>query len=251
MLCQMAYVKNHNQLIVKELDLSSKTISTKVIDIEQLGDQNLKVLFYEDEQMENESLKEALNSDSKFYPIRISKDFQLNIDSFEKLEVSEAKNILLKVTNNWILQNNVTLLEEMFQLVDHLNALWPNDRTAFFEELWFILRNNLGASNLKLIYNDLKKTGKNDDKNVLIQVMIEGDKVPNPKEGAELEKKLMENYKEEFVNNFSMIEYIPEKEQLVLAGNIKKSPLLIMANVTEFTRLQSSVLNAFITALSR
>ena len=33
----------------------------------------------------------------------------------------------------------------------HLLGLWPNDRSGFFEELWFILKTNLGAPNMKLI----------------------------------------------------------------------------------------------------
>jgi len=251
MQCQMGYVKNSNQLIVKEMNFSTNTNSSKVISLDELQDQNLQVLFYEEEQIEDEGVKEAMMVSSKFYPIRVAAELSLSIESFEKLENTQARDVLSKVLSNWILQNNVILLEELFQVVDHLTALWPNDRTAFFEELWFILKNNLGASSIRLVYNDLKKIGKNEEKNALIQVVIEGDKMPNPKEGGELEKKLMDNYKEEFVNQFTVAEYLPEKEQLVLAGNIKKSPFLIMANVSEFTRLQQSIIQTFIQALSR
>jgi hypothetical protein len=247
----MGYVKNSNQLIIKEMNFLENTNSSKVIGIEELQDQNLQVLFYEEDQIEDEGLKEAMVISSKFFPIRVANELSLTQDSFEKLENTEAQSVLSKVLSNWILQNNVTLLEELFPVVDHLNALWPNDRTAFFEELWFMLKNNLGASDIRVVYNDLKKIGKNDDKNTLIQVVVEGDKMPNPKEGSELEKKLMDNYKEEFVNLFSVVEYLPEKGQLVLAGSIKKSPFLVMANVTEFTRLQQSIISTFITALSR
>lgn len=252
MQCQMGYVKNANQLIIKEMDFSSNSNSSKVIGLDELQDQNLQVLFYEEEQLaEDDTLKEAMMISSKFYPIRIANELSLTKESFEKLEISQAQEVLSKVLSNWILQNNIILLEELYQVVDHLNALWPNDRTAFFEELWFILKNNLGASSIRLIYNDLKKIGKNDDKNTLIQVTIEGDKMPNPKEGAEFEKKLMDNYKEEFVNQFTVAEYLPEKGQLVLAGSIKKSPFLVMATVSEFTRLQQSIVQTFIQSLSR
>lgn len=252
MQCQMGYVKNANQLIIKEMDFSSNSNSSKVIGLDELQDQNLQVLFYEEEQLaEDDTLKEAMMISSKFYPIRIANELSLTKESFEKLENSQAQEVLSKVLSNWILQNNIILLEELYQVVDHLNALWPNDRTAFFEELWFILKNNLGASSIRLIYNDLKKIGKNDDKNTLIQVTIEGDKMPNPKEGAEFEKKLMDNYKEEFVNQFTVAEYLPEKGQLVLAGSIKKSPFLVMATVSEFTRLQQSIVQTFIQSLSR
>lgn len=252
MQCQMGYVKNANQLIIKEMDFSSNSNSSKVIGLDELQDQNLQVLFYEEEQLaEDDTLKEAMMISSKFYPIRIANELSLTKESFEKLEISQAQEVLSKVLSNWILQNNIILLEELYQVVDHLNALWPNDRTAFFEELWFILKNNLGASSIRLIYNDLKKIGKNDDKNTLIQVTIEGDKMPNPKEGAEFEKKLMDNYKEEFINQFTVAEYLPEKGQLVLAGSIKKSPFLVMATVSEFTRLQQSIVQTFIQSLSR
>ena len=251
MQCQMGYVKNSNQLVVKEMNFVNNTNTSKVISIEELSNHNLQVLFYEEEQLEDDSLKETMLASAKFFPIRSAGDLSLTVDSFEKLEITEAKHVLDKVLGNWVLQNNITLLEELFQVVDHLNELWPNDRTAFFEELWFMLKNNLGANEIKLVYNDLKKIGKNEDKNALIQVIIEGDKIPNPKEGGELEKRLMDNYKDEFVNLFSVAEFIPEKGQLVLAGSIKKSPFLVMANINDFTMLQKSIIQTFITALSR
>jgi hypothetical protein len=48
--------------------------------------------------------------------------------------------------------------------------LWPNDRTGFFEEFWFTLRSQLGASEMTIIYNDMLKATKEGEKNKLIKV---------------------------------------------------------------------------------
>ena len=247
MQCQMAYIKGNNQLLVRNLTDDS----TRIVDFSEINQQNLHVLFYEEQQLEDSSLKEALVEESKFYPMRDAKDLGLTLDKFEKLDQEQAKNIFSDINSNWVLQNNVTLLDDLFTVVDHLNALWPNDRTAFFEELWFILKNNLGATNTKFVYNDLKKTGKNEDKNTLIQVSIDGGRVPNPTEGGEFEKKLMESFKDEFSLTYNLSEYDSQKGQLVITSTIKQSPLVIMASVNSFTMLQSSILKTLITALNR
>jgi len=251
MILQLGHLKNSKQLVIKKLNFADKSSSSKVVAIDTIQNEVLSCLFIDRSLLEDESIKESLLENSKFYPIREASEAGFDNENFEKMEFDQLVLIFNKINQTWTLQNNISLLENMHTVINHLNALWPNDRTTYFEEFWFLIKKNLGALSLRVIYNDLKKVGKNDDKNSLIQVSIEGDRNPNPVEGGELEKSLIENYQEEFALNFNMVEYVVEKGQLVIAGNIKNSPYIIMATITDISRLQQAVIQNFITALSR
>jgi hypothetical protein len=66
-----------------------------------------------------------------------------DVNIFEKMSYEDARIVFDKMRENWILQNNISMIEEMFKVRNHLLSLWPNDRAGFFEELWFIIKTNL------------------------------------------------------------------------------------------------------------
>lgn len=245
----LGLIKSENQFLLKSFNGESED-KGKVLDLSELKNSNLQALFYDDEQIENEDLKSSLLEDSKYFPIRSLKEINSDFESFQSLETKEVQSIFTKIHDNWLLQNNVTLLEELFKVINHLNGLWPNDRTTFFEELWFILKSNLGAKSVRIIFNDIRVAKKENEKNKLIQVKVEGERLPNPTEGGELEAKIMTNYEKDFNNVFDIAEYSQERGQLVITATIKKSPVVIMAEVYELSRMQKAILGALFTGLS-
>ncbi len=245
----LGLIKSENQFLLKSFNNESDD-NGKILDLSELKNSNLQALFYDEEQLENEDLKAALLEDSKYFPIRSLKEINSDYDSFQSMPLEEVRSIFSKVHDNWLLQNNVTLLEELFKVINHLNGLWPNDRTTFFEELWFILKANLGAKSIRIIFNDIQIAKKENEKNKLIQVKIEGERVPNPTEGGELEAKIMSNYEKDFNSGFDIAEYSKEKGQLVITATIKKSPVVIMAEVYEMSRMQKAILGTLFTGLS-
>jgi hypothetical protein len=245
----VGFIKSENQFLLKSFDHDSND-QGKVLDLSEIKSADIQALFYEENLIESEDLKSALLEDSKYFPIRSSNDVKVNFDNFEKLDFDSAKTIFSKVHDNWLLQNNVTLVEELFKVINHLNSLWPNDRTTFFEELWFILKSNLGAKSLRVIFNDIQMGKKEHEKNKLIQVKVEGERIPNPVEGGELEAKIMKNYEKDFNQNFEVIEYDSEKGQIVMTATIKKSPVVIMAEVYELNRMQKAIIGSLFNGLS-
>ncbi|WP_372651790.1 hypothetical protein [Halobacteriovorax sp.] len=245
----LGLIKSENQFLLRSFN-DGEDDNGKVLDLSELKNTNLQALFYDEDQLENEDLKSALLEDSKYFPIRSLKEINSDFDSFQSLSLEETQSIFSRVHNNWLLQNNVTLLEELFKVITHLNGLWPNDRTTFFEELWFILKSNLGAKSVRIIFNDIQIAKKDNEKNKLIQVKVEGERLPNPTEGGELEAKIMSNYEKEFNNTFDIAEYSEEKGQVVITATIKKSPVVIMAEVYELSRMQKAILGALFTGLS-
>lgn len=241
MVLKIAYLKNHNQVLIRSFNLKEATTSQKLLNIEGMDKEEISCLLIDQSQIEDFEIKNEILEGAKFYPIRDAREFKLSFEQFESISTNEASAIFSKINQTWTLQNNISLLENMHTIVAHLNKLFPNDRTAFFEELWYITKKNIGALNLKIVYNDIKPSEKNEIKNTLIQVVIEGNRVPNPKEGGAFEKSLMDNYSDEFSQAFNIVEFVQEKGQMVIAGNFKKSPFLMMINTHEVSRISQAV----------
>ena len=236
------------QAVVRTFKPDASPLS-KVVDLAEAKNISLSgFIFAED--LKSDDFLAGLESEIKFYPIRSHTEFGLTLESFEALTYDEAKKVFDKMRENWILQNNISLIEELFKVRNHLLGLWPNDRSGFFEELWFILKSNLGATNLKLIYNDMIKSKNENEKNKLVKVKVKGDRYPELVSCDEMDEHVLKSYEKDFGNLFDITDYNKEKGQLVICANIKKSPVLIMANVFQLTRLQKSLLSSLFEGLN-
>lgn len=244
----LLYTKNLQQALVRTFKYN-ETPTSKIIDLDQARELSLQGFIFSEELKNHESLT-GLEGELKFYPIRSHIEFDLSSESFDKLSYEEGKKIFDKMRENWLLQNNISLIEEIFKVRSHLLGLWPNDRSGFFEELWFILKTNLGATNLKLIYNDMVKGKGEHEKNKLVKVKVQGTRYPELTSCDEMDEMVLKNYEKDFGNIFEITDYNKEKGQLVICANIKKSPVLLMANVYQLTRLQKAILSSIFEGLN-
>lgn len=239
----LALTRSEEQIIIRHFSEGAQT-STKIVNLEDIKNHNLDGLII----LENGSYN--LEAELKFYPIRFAHEFNLSPESFEKIDYQTAKSILEKIKENWVLQNNLNLIEELFKTRHHLVSLWPNDRSGFFEELWFILRSNLGAQNLVFIYNDIIKAKNENEKNKLVKVKVKGNRYPELATVDEMDEMVLKNYEHNFGNIFDITDYNKEKGQVVFCASVKKSPIFIMANVFQLTRMQKALLTSLFEGLN-
>lgn len=244
----LLYTQNMQQAVMRTFKQNENSPS-KVIDLAEAKQFPIQGYIFAEDQ-KNEDFLTGLENEIKFYPIRSNSESGLSLETFEKLSYEEARKIFDKMRENWILQNNISLIEEIFKVRNHLLGLWPNDRSGFFEELWFILKSNLGASNLRLIYNDMIKSKNENEKNKLIKVKVQGDRYPELVSCDEMDEQVLKNYEKDFGNIFEITDYNKAKGQLVICGTIKKSPILIMANIYQLTRLQKALLTSLFEGLN-
>ena len=247
----IAYVKNENQVMFHDFSVqeSQKDSRAQILNIEDLEAREMDTIFVPANLLDNETIIEKIGKESKFTPIKTVKEDELTAATFENIAASDAATLTKKVNTSWALHNNLNLLENLFENLQHLKALWPNDRTTFFEELWYLLKNNLGAKNLKLAYNHMQKAQKENEKNQLIRVVIEGNKIPNPTENKELGDALFKNYEGKFSQNFELHSYDVETGKVVILGSINNSPIIVMAETYGPTKLQKSLLTALFDGL--
>lgn len=244
----LLYTKNMQQAIVRSFSTLENPHS-KIIDLSEAKQYPLNGYIFTEE-LKNEDFMSSLEQEIKFFPIRSSEEFGLTAEAFEQLSFDDAKKIFDKMRENWILQNNLSLLEEIFKVRNHLLGLWPNDRSGFFEELWFILKTNLGASEINLIYNDMIKAKNENEKNKLVKVKVQGDRYPELVSCNEMDEMVLKNYEKNFGNIFEITDYNKEKGQLVICANIKKSPVMIMARIYQLTRFQKALISSLFEGLN-
>ena len=244
----LAYVKNSNQVLLKNFIDQQNLEKSLIMNIEELKNHEAKVIFVPNELASEEEVHLKLVNEVRYAPIKKAQQANLDAQQFDGLDYDSAKAIYHKTYSSWVLQNNLTLIGNIFELTDRLKALWPNDRTSFFEELWFLLKNNLGASDLKVFFNHMIKAKKEGEKNQLTRIKVEGKKVPNPSEAGELGKSLMENYQGKFPDSFDIIEH-SENGQFVFLATINQSPIVIMGECQQLTPLQNQLLKSIFTGL--
>ncbi len=245
---KLLYTKNNQQGILRHFKFNDSA-NNKIIDLSEAKQYPIQGLIFA-ENLKSDDFLAGFESEIKFYPVRSHEEFGINADQFENLGYEDGKKIFDKMRENWVLQNNLSLIEELFKIRNHLLGLWPNDRAGFFEELWFLLKSNLGASDLKLIYNDIIKSKNENEKNKLVKVKVQGERFPELTSCDEIDDQILKSYEKEFSNSMQITEYNKEKGQVVLCGAIKKSPVIVMANIFQLTRLQKVLLNSLFEGLN-
>lgn len=231
-------VKNEQSLNV--LDFSSEGVRSKTVDLELLTDQNLQALFFP-EDVPMRAFEEIIEREKRYYPVR-PLTFNDHGITFE-----QGISTLRKTQESWVLGNNLNLTENIFETSAHLKNLLKKERDLFFEELWFLLRNNLGTRELTFIYNNLEK--KDDEKKKLIKTRIDGKRLPSPTTGGVAEEQIFNHYQKEFGNPFQVIEYDVVKGEMVATLSIYQSPVLVMAKLYNVNEIQKRVLTALFKSL--
>lgn len=247
----IALVTSQQQSTIFSLSTANKLVVTKVIDNDTLRDENIGLLVYNEEES-SEAIDKLMSSESKFYPIVSSQQLEANSSEFdEESDFETLFGVYNKVSSRWILNNNVKTIEQLYPTVDYLADLWDTDRNSFFEELWFLLKINLASTELTIIFNDLEEAKKEGDRPKLCHSFVTGEKVPEVFPGTDKEDHLMEQYKEEFTDDFEITEFSEEKGEIVACSTIGLSPVLIMSRLPNFTRLQKSILVSLFTGIRK
>ncbi len=247
MIISLGFIRSSSQVLIKDLDWTQNSLSSKIIDVTDLPDQNLQGLFIDDNDHFS-SLVSLLEKEKSHYPILDAREEDLGFTAFEALPAQQFKDLYLKIMNRWTLHQNLSSVEDLFKLTNHFRELWKKDRLSFFEELWYWLKRNLGATDLSIIFNDVVSSEEKDENNEkrerpkLTQALLSGAKKGNFTPGALREKELMQTYLEKFHDVFEVTEFNGAKGQFVATAQVERSPIIFMARLGQLNQLQRTVL---------
>lgn len=250
----LGFVRSPSQILLKDLDWEQNKVSTRLIDVTDLPDQNLQGLFVG--QSEHfEQLLGLLEKEKQHYPIHEGHTFDLSYSAFEEMSAFSFKELGVKVTNRWVLSHNYNSLEELFAFTTHMRVLWHKDRLSFHEELWAWLKRNLGAVDLSIVFNDViqseqkNEEGQKEQKPKLTQSLLTGTKRANFVTGGGKETVLMERYLDKWNAEFEVTEWDQPRARFVATVMVEKSPLIFMGRVATLSQLQRSLLAGFFKGL--
>lgn len=242
-------LKSPHQFTLLSFSEDSEKPESEVHDIDDLVRAEIDACFYPKTTLDEQG-PIILGEVVKSIPVRSLEEVGLAELDEKQVTVDRIHQALEKAYGPWTLHNNISLIEEFFKVIPHLNQLWPNERTTFFEELWHLLKLNLGTTELKIIFNTVQSAEKDSQKDKLSRAMVSGTRTGQPLEGGDVEDQIMEHYAQEFHKIFDIIDYNMEKGELVAAATIKKSPVLIMAKLPQLTKLQQAVVSSLFEGLS-
>lgn len=242
---KIGYVKNDQQIVIRHFkhdEILSKTISDS-----DLRTNNLQALFAPEAENFMNLQNQAIEI-GKHYPLRTQNEIGFSLEQFESMNFAEAQKSLTKINGQWALNSNLNLLENLFPILEKFKALWPNDRTTFFEELWYLLRANLGASTFVILYNGLEKLESGEK---LVRIKVTGDMLPNSTHATDADNAVWQRYESEIGPQFSLVDFRVSKGEWIATATIHQSPVLIMAKVFQFNPLQKALVKSFFEGLNK
>jgi hypothetical protein len=247
MIISLGFVRSGSQVLIKELNWTQNSVDSKIIDVTDLTDQNLQGLYVDSNDQFN-SLVNILEKEKAHYPILDAKEENLVLSSFESMQAQQVRDLYFKILNRWTLHQNLHSVENSWNMTNHFRELWKKDRLSFFEELWYWMKRNLGATDLSIIFNDVISTEEKDENNEkkerpkLTQALLSGSKKAHFGSGTAKEKELMQTYLDKFHDVFEVTEFNGSKGQFVATAQIERSPLIFMARTCQLNQLQRTVL---------
>jgi hypothetical protein len=254
MIISLGFVRSASQILIRELNWGQNSLETKIIDVTDLTDHNLQALLVDDNEHFS-SLASILEKEKFFYPVLIASEENLSLSAFESLPAQQFKDTYLKILNRWTLHHNLSSVENLWKVTNHLRELWKKDRLSFFEELWYWMKRNLGAADLSIIFHDVTTSFEKDDNNEkrerprLTETLLSGTKRANFTPGSAKEKELMQNYLDKFHDVFEVTEFNPQKGQFVATAQIERSPIIFMARSAQLNQLQRTLLASLFNGL--
>lgn len=256
MIISLGFIRSGSQVLIKELNWTQNSLETKIIDVTDLPDHNLQGLYVDDNEHFS-SLVSLLEKEKAHYPILDARDENLTITSFEAMPAQAFKDAYMKVLNRWTLHQNLNSVEHMWKITNHFRDLWKKDRISFFEEFWYWMKRNLGATDLTIIFNDVVSTEEKDENNEkrerpkLTQSILSGTKKSNFVQGGAKEKELMQSYLDKFHDVFEVTEFNSSKGQFVATAQIERSPMIFMARTAQLNQLTRTVLASVFNGLQQ
>lgn len=256
MIISLGFVRSSSQVLIKELNWQQNSLDSKIIDVTDLPDQNLQALFIQDNEHFS-SLVSILEKEKAFYPIMDANDENLTLSSFESMPAQQFKDLYMKVQNRWTMHQNFNSIEHSWKITNHFRDLWKKDRLSFFEEMWYWMKRNIGATDLTIIFNDVVSTVEKDENNEkkerpkLAQSLLSGSKKGNFQQGTPKEKELMQSYVDKFHDVFEVTEFNPSKGQFVATAQIERSPIIFMARTAQLNQLQRTLLASIFNGLQQ
>ncbi len=238
-------------ITIQLLDLQNKKIiSTTKSDLNTLDKDSLQLLFY-NESTSEEEVKLLYQNYFKFFPVKNAKTIGLTLDQFTQNSFAQNEKLVSETYEKWVTLNNLSTIEEIVSITLYLKDLRMSDRQTFFDEFWFLLKNILGTTELKLIFHDVafQKAEAENVKPKLTFSYMEGKNSPTFSTGTDIEERIFNEFNPKSGDTLTFIEFNPQTKYGSLFIQIDGSPILVISSQFHLNSLQKAVLTGLVSGL--
>ena len=239
----IGFTKNAHQVTVLELDPNSDQIETKILALDEI--EEIDALYYAQEHID-ETNRPTLDALKKMIPTG-----NLDPKRTELFCSGEYAPILDRIKSDqllWVLSNNLKSIETSYAYSNHLFNLWKDDRTTFFEELWYFVKLNTGCQKLSLYFHDLDPEAK--AQNSLVVSVLQGTNRAHFDSKSEVGEKLLSEFEGHFSRPLESVEIDNESQRACLTAKVGQGPILIMMEGAKISALQLALMKALFEGLN-
>jgi hypothetical protein len=274
MMVTMAYIRGDDRVCIRSLLDAETPSQKKIVPIDDLPQENVTLFLYSKDNWE-----EVSGQFQNHYPLSLfceASASPLNFSSYDDFfdaDDTQLKKFCEERLSKWILSNNLKTAENLFPTLKGLGQLWWQERQSFFQELWALLKRNLGGGDFKIFYHDLDLNEKEIEKMDKADKAEKGeeqkfeegkaattpnqstplhkykDKItlfacagesfpPTVRKAVEGEIKTFEAFVPRCMRPLDFIHFSPEKEELVFLSQMAGTSILFMLKSNQLTQLQ-------------
>ena len=273
---RLAYIKNENIYTITVNESDSSSLKREEFKISELPDLHIHALFIDEtdnepsneqedkmdqdtlevsqEAIEEQNLqKERLARLSEVIGLFPAAQYSISLDSWLTLNAQDALTLQQKTYSPWVMKNNLSTLKNLFSLSQEMKNVRGTNLELFFSQVWKLLKKNLGAENLRIIYNDvIVETNENDkekDKITLVTQSIAGELECAKPQSLKEEKELLKSYVNKSSAPYYLDSFNSDQKEFVAVARVDESPFLIMGKVPHYDALKENLLFAFFSGL--
>lgn len=235
----LGFFDSPENILIRRFSLNYDFLGEETIGINDLSACNLDGLLLPQDGF-NQDILDTLKEELNFFPILKGNNLSLNYSEFKNLNPLIAISKLAELNRPWVLKNNLLLIENLFETVGKFKSIIHKEREVFFKEFWHLLKNNLGALDMVLYFNDLEN-----GKNKIIGRKVSGKKYPEISELADTDQKILENLK----GPSGTIIFYKDKREFFIKMEVLGSPVLVIGRCFDLTPLQKSLLKSLFKGL--
>ena len=235
----LGFLNSPENILIRRFSLQKELLGEETVGINDLNSFDLDGLLLPSTNLDEETLNK-LKDELKFFPILKGSQITLNFSDFKNLNPLMALSKINELKTPWILKNNLLLIENFFETVSVLKNSLHKDREAFLGDIWYLIKNNLGAIDLTLYFNDLVN-----GKSQIIQRKVSGKKHPEIMDLTDADSKILSTLK----YPSETIIYYKEKQEFFILMGVLGSPILLIGKCFNFSPLQKALIKSLFKGL--
>ncbi len=240
----VAYELENDHFLLKNFSDKETSLKTVILSNQDDGPEEKE---YDKLKCVNLLLSENLNHDDFDFSTIITSPSSLHItkEVVENMIYDDAKNLLVKTTEESTLKSNLTLISKITSEGQRLANVFLQNREVFILNLWKIFQRNLSIYKQTILFQTIDSK----DSKHLSYKKLATYNLDEVKDCTDQEQMLFNDLASDFGPTLNVVSYTKDNGQLVITSTMKTTKIIIMAEVHNISVLQKSCLTGLLNTI--